>query len=191
MFNINIQRLLKDYENVNFSTNNSYSQSYPYFIDYFESLGYIEKKHLIIWGHFVYGWMPTVLSLNWEHINQVLQYVNAAKNWYILQEKELEIMKKCINNSMVWASKLLHFINPQDYAIWDSRIYRYIYWKSTSYGINKTKLYAEYVQELKMVSQSKDGLHLYKEISKRIPYKITPLRAFELLMFESDKQWTK
>ncbi|HRL70351.1 MAG TPA: hypothetical protein PLT79_01470, partial [Flavobacterium sp.] len=44
----------------------------------------------------------------------------------------LEIVKKCINNSLVRISKLLHFINPSIYAIWVSRIFRYITRKKLS-----------------------------------------------------------
>ena len=188
MIKIDIQKLLKDYNNINIFTNDSYFQSYPYFISYFENICQINKNNLIIGGHFVYGWMPTVLSLNLEQVNQVLWLLNAAKDGYILEEKELEIIKKCINNSMVWASKLLHFINPRDYAIWDSRIYRYISWKSTSYGIDKTHLYLEYNEEIKKISQHEHGIYLYEKISEMVPYKITPLRAIEILMFESDRQ---
>lgn len=72
MIKIDIQKLLKDYNSINIFTNDSYFQSYPYFISYFENICQINKDNLIIGSHFVYGWMPTVLSLNLEQVNQVL-----------------------------------------------------------------------------------------------------------------------
>ena len=52
--------------------------------------------------------------------------LNKAKSGNLLNSEELEIVKKCVNNSLVGTSKLLHFINPSIYAIWDSKIFRNI-----------------------------------------------------------------
>jgi len=134
----------QDTEKLSISTSDSYIKAYPEFIQYFQELDSIEKHQLIISSHFVYGWMPTIITLNITQIDEVLLLLNRAKNGEELTVKELGILKGCINNSMVGLSKLLHFINPEKYAIWDSRIFRYLTGKKSQYGIDRPELYLEY-----------------------------------------------
>jgi hypothetical protein len=107
------------------SIEDSYIKTYPEFICFFKNINIISKHDLVISSHFVYGWMPTIIELKFQHMEDVLKFLNKAKNGNILTIVELELLKSSINNSLVGLSKLLHFINPIDYAIWDSRIYRY------------------------------------------------------------------
>ena len=138
---VTFEKLVHDAEHFVVFANDPYIESYPEFLKYFESLDIIEKHHLIISGHFVYGWMPTIIQMNMRGLEKVLFLLNAAKSGHVLKIDELETLKHCINNSMVGLSKLLHFINPRDYAIWDSRIYRYLTGKKSQYGVNKTENY--------------------------------------------------
>jgi hypothetical protein len=101
----------------------SYIKTYPEFIQFFKNINNISKHDLVISSHFVYGWMPTIIDLKFQDIEGVLKSINKAKNGALLTIAELELLKSTINNSLVGLSKLLHFINPFDYAIWDSRIY--------------------------------------------------------------------
>lgn len=111
--------------------------SYNEFIKYFDEINSeIKLHHLIISSHFVYGWMPTILKFKNTNIKEVLIYLNKARSNHLLSEKELLEIKACVNNSMVGTSKLLHFINPQIYAIWDSRVLRYINGNKYFYGID-------------------------------------------------------
>lgn len=41
-------------------------------------------------------------------------------------------MKKIVNNSMVGASKLMHFLNPDKYPMWDSNICEYLNYREQS-----------------------------------------------------------
>ena len=117
-------------------TEDSYIKTYPEFIQYFKNISNISKHNLVISSHFVYGWMPTIIELKFQDMEGgVLKSLNNAKNGAMLTVGELELLKSTINNSLVGLSKLLHFINPADYAIWDSRIYRYTTDKKSSYGI--------------------------------------------------------
>ena len=79
-------------------------------------------------GRFMtYGWMPTILDELGElddvsKEGNLVKYLNKAKHHKKerLNIREIEHIASCINNSVVGASKLLHFINPNVYAIWDS-----------------------------------------------------------------------
>lgn len=183
--NLNIEQLIKDVKHFNLYLNDSYVESYPEFIKYFESLETIEKHHLIISSHFVYGWMPTIIYLDLRDIDKVLFLLNAAKSGHELTINELEILKYSINNSMVGLSKLLHFINPRNYAIWDSNILKYLTGNKSQYGIDKATNYDAYIKEIKKLIQHPDYGDLHFKIERYFNYPITPMRAVEILMFET------
>lgn len=166
----------------------SYIKTYPEFICFFKNINIISKHDLVISSHFVYGWMPTIIELKFQHMEDVLKFLNKAKNGIILTIVELELLKSSINNSLVGLSKLLHFINPIDYAIWDSRIYRYTTDKKSSYGIGNTQLYLNYLLRLNQIESHNGFDKIKKNISIHFNYEITPKRIIELLMFEADKR---
>lgn len=184
---MNFETILKDAKKFVLTKNDSYIQTYPEFLKYFANIDRIEEHHLAISSHFVYGWMPTIIQLNLEQKDKVLFLLNAVKRGYILDKSELEILKKSINNSLIGLSKLLHFINPQDYAIWDSRIFRYLTEKKSNYGIDKPELYLEYLSGLKSIAENKDYAKLHEIIERNYDYKIHPNRAIEITMFETDR----
>ena len=170
---------------------NSYVSTYPEFISYFKNIDKITKHDLVISSHFVYGWMPTIITLKLDKIEKALIYLNAAKKGYILKVNQLELLKSCINNSLVGLSKLLHFINPFDYAIWDSRIYRYTTNKKSSYGIGNVNLYLDYLSKLNEIESHSEFYIIKNNISASFDYSVTPKRIIELLMFEADKRDNK
>ena len=169
----------------------SYIKTYPEFIQFFKNINSISKHNLVISSHFVYGWMPTIIELKFQNIKEVLKSLNKAKNGAILTIAELELLKNSINNSLVGLSKLLHFINPIDYAIWDSRIYRYTTDKKSSYGIGNTQLYLNYLSKLNEIESHVDFDEIKKNVSVHFDYEITSKRVIELLMFEADKRDNK
>lgn len=185
--NLNFETISKDAEKFILTENDSYIRTYPEFLKYFVNIDQIEEHHLIIASHFVYGWMPTIIQLNLEKKDKVLFLLNSAKNGHVLNKSELEILKNSINNSLVGLSKLLHFINPRDYAIWDSRIFRYLTEKKSSYGIDKPENYLKYLNGLKIIAKHKDYAKLHGIIARNFDYEIHPNRAIEITMFETDR----
>lgn len=184
-------------ENFELSKNDSYAKSYPEFISYFKGIKKIEKHHLVIASHFVYGWMPRTLTLKYteESLPKLLKLLNDAKdkNADRLNKKEIETIKECVNNSLVGTSKLLHFINPHKYAIWDSKIFKNLTGKS-QYGINKIEnyfCYLDMVDEISKHKEDKDYQEVQKSIRKKLGYpedfEITPMRLIELVIFQKEK----
>ena len=120
----------------------SYLQSYPHLLSYLASCNSITETDYICAAHMVYGWMPTVLTLHFENpatnLKTVVALLNKAKNGdSLLPKKEEEMLSqlaKMTNNSVVGASKLLHFTNPDKYAIWDSKIYKFIFRKDANHS---------------------------------------------------------
>ena len=187
--NLNFETILKDAKKFTLTENNSYIQTYPEFLNYFEKInaGEINEHNLIIASHFVYGWMPRIIHLDLEFKDKVVSLLNAVKSRHILSVCELKILKKTINNSLVGLSKLLHFINPRDYAILDSRVFRYLTEKKNSDRIGRPQLYLEYLKGIKTISKNKDYGKLHELISRNFDYEIYPTRVIEITMFETDR----
>ncbi|SDR71362.1 hypothetical protein SAMN04488552_0657 [Christiangramia echinicola] len=161
--------------------------SYQEFIQYFDEIDTIEKHHLIISSHFVYGWMPRILRLKLNNLEEVLQILNKAKTIQILKSKELEKLRISIDNSLVGTSKLLHFINPEIYPIWDSKIFKYWSGNKTTYGIQKPENYLEFTNQVTETIQHKDFGKIHNKINELLKYDVSSVRALELLIFQSYK----
>jgi len=191
---IDFNRIKKDSKNFENKSASSYMKTYPHFIKYFHDLKEIKKENLIIGAHFIYGWMPTILKqLELEKIDELLIILNRVKkeDLDIISEEELETLQSSINGSIVGVSKLLHFINPKKYAIWDSKVYKYIFprEKGSHSKINKPKLYIEYLIEIERISKHKEFESIYQKVEKYCEgYPVTPIRAVELIMFENSRQ---
>jgi len=185
---LNFEIIANEFENFSISEDNSYLKTYSEFIKYFQNINEIDKHNLVISSHFVYGWMPTIITLKTDNLNQVLKLLNEVKNGHILNTTEIEILKNCINNSLVGLSKLLHFINPQNYAIWDSRIFRFLTNKKSQYGISNPETYLQYLKEIKNIENQDGYIVIHKKIEKCVGYDLFPTRAIEILLFEADKK---
>ncbi|PHO09080.1 hypothetical protein CPG37_10810 [Malaciobacter canalis] len=124
-----------------------YFDSYFEFVKYFENIETIDYHSLVISSYFTYGWMPTILK-NFDmkgDVSKPLTVFNKVKKNVDIDEEEYMSLVKCINNSIVGVSKILHFINPYEYPIFDSRIKNYFktnnlldsLWKPTYQNKNK------------------------------------------------------
>ena len=187
MINLKIDNILRDSKRVKFRVDDTYLKSYHDFIVFFEDKPIIKENDFVIGAHLVYGWMPTIINFNTENIESNVKYLNKVKNGDLLSEFELESLKKAVNNSIVGVSKLLHFINPQNYAIWDSRIHRYVTGKKSSYGVNNVCNFIKYQSIIRDLSKHASVNQLQSNIEILLGYKVTKIRAIEMTMFEFDK----
>ena len=195
MITLTIEKLNFELENLKsdskrFEPNQSYLDSYIEFVKFFKNKEGIYKEDFIIGSHLVYGWMPTILHLDLKDFDKdfVLSNLFKVKNGdYLLDINEIADINKCVNHSMVGTSKLLHFINPNIYAIWDSNIFHYFFpEKKSTYGIEKPELYLEYLKALKDITLQNDFDNLFFKIIEffNLDYEISKYRAIESLIFE-------
>lgn len=107
------------------------------------------KIDVLALAHMVYGWMPTILNIDKKNAEQGvpssknwLNYFNIAIEKFNSNFEEIRKVNKKIdkqkledvientkiitNNSVIGASKLLHFINPEIFPIYDSRVFHAI-----------------------------------------------------------------
>ena len=108
-----------------------YIASYPHLLEFFEPKNSFTVGDVVCGAHMVYGWMPTILELYPDAERCDLQaagdMLTKAKQGLRLEAWEIDALAGLVNNSVVGASKLLHFVAPQTYAIWDSKVYAFVH----------------------------------------------------------------
>jgi hypothetical protein len=107
------------------------------------AMGYLALRHLIrdninfgnqyellAASYAVYGWMPTILK-NFDKLEVLSNFVQRIKPLPLqdaIRTVRCEVTNndgqalQALNNSVVGTSKLLHFVRPDLFPIWDSRI---------------------------------------------------------------------
>jgi hypothetical protein len=169
----------------------SFLRAYPEFLRYFEVIkkqGDIQRHHLVIASHFVYGWMPTFVYLDLSRETDLLQCLNKALQGRRLRREELLLLKRSVSNSMSGVSKLLHFINPDEYAFWDRRIFRHLSGQRGQLGVDKPELYLEYLAGLKGIIAHAEYPSLHDGIEAYYNSTFYPMRAVEIVMYETARQ---
>ena len=164
----------------------SYYISYPEFLEYFKNTTEIKKHNLIIGINFVYGWMPRVLKFHSENFDEVLEFLNRAKKGELPTkkelEKDLELLSEILDHSLIGTSKLLHFINPEKFAIWDSKVYKYLMGlpeqeKVPHYKTEKAESYLAYLDFCKELTQRKEYEEIHNHICEEVKYPMSKFRT--------------
>ena len=103
-----------------------YFNSYLYILSHLKAQkGNLNPESTMVAICLIYSWMPRVPHKVVIKDNDVIKLLNKAYHSTYenkLSEQEIETIQFSINNSMVGTSKILHFINPNVYPMWDSNI---------------------------------------------------------------------
>lgn len=166
----------------------SYQKSYQYFIDYFSDGRVLTERDLVISANFTYGWMPTILKFKElvdRDFSSAVDAINQARSPYPISNDELLKLKKVINNSIVGASKLLHFINPNVYAIWDSRVCNFLLNKHNQKILSSSEVFKSYLELCSRVVSGSSFRAIHDSFVNKIGYEVSELRTVEQIMFHS------
>lgn len=186
-FDIRKEKIIEDSKQLKLDDRfESDSISYHHFIKFFADKKQLTENDLIVSAYFSYGWMPTILNLNFQDVKDLeipLQLLNKVKSGTFLKSTDLEILKKLFNNSIVGTSKLLHFICPSNYLIWDSRVANYFGIKVYK-KVNSVEFYLRYLDFChKLDKNMVNEVHL--NVIEKAPCMkdATTLRALEFVFF--------
>lgn len=189
-----LRTILKYLETTNIQT--PYFESYFEFLKYFQNLEKIDKHSMIIGVHFVYGWMPRIPRF--QYIPEALDILNCVKKGKDIEGKDYFVLIKSIDNSIVGVSKLLHFINPNQYPIFDGRIKNFFKTNKLVEDIyrptqgKKDKEIIQYLayktlcEEIINLDHSQELFNIVTELYP-ITAKFTKMRMLENLFFSFDK----
>lgn len=181
--NIPLDKFYKDGYNFKIQRDSDYL-SYPEFLKYFNDLKIITRHNLTIGINFTYGWMPTIFDFRSDNFDEALDILNKAKSGIKPTADNLALLKGLLNNSLVGTTKLLHFINPDNFAIWDSRVYRYLTNKEPyDNRIGNCNTYLDYLAFCDYLTKQQEFSSLKKSIEKKVGYSMTALRVAELVMY--------
>lgn len=189
--NIPLDKFFRDGNNFEINRQSDYI-SYPEFLKYFNDLKTITRHNLTIGINFTYGWMPTIFDFRSDNFEEALQILNEAKRGSKLTVDNLVLLKGLLNNSLVGTTKLLHFIKPDNFAIWDSRVYRYLT-KQEPYDnrIGNCNTYIDYLAFCDYLTKQPEFESLQKIIESKIGYSMTAFRVAELVMYSNGINKTK
>jgi hypothetical protein len=183
IINVEPKRIIEDGMQIKL-TGKSYLRSYPEFVQYFKNIDVITEHNLVIGINFVYGWMPTIFEFTSDNFTSALNLLNAAKSEYKLSEKELTLLKSLFNNSLVGTTKLLHFINPNRFAIWDSRVFKYLTGeKPHANRIGNPLSYLAYLEWARSATYHEEFPILKKHLVNKVGYEMTDYRIVDLVAY--------
>ena len=135
----------------------------------------------------IYGWMPTVLKLNTKadkDLERAAGVLTVVKNEGRVTDKEISVLMKLINNSLVGTSKLLHFLAPDKYAIWDSKIFSFVFErKAYGYHMVNVDYFKDFQKVVQRIISDSRFSKTHSLVNSKIGYKVTAVRATELIMF--------
>lgn len=182
--NFRYERLIQDARKIRIPKEESYLTAYQEFVKYFQDIETINHHNTIIGISFTYSWMPTILGFRPEKISEATTILNNAKQGNRPNSNALDILKSCFNNSLVGSSKLLHFVNPEQFAIWDSRVYRYLFnHEPHSYRVENNPTYLDYLSFCDELINCNFINELRSIVENEVGYKMTAMRAIELIFF--------
>jgi hypothetical protein len=151
--------------------NNYELKIYKEFLYYFRNLNEIDFHALAISSSYICGTIPSTFKLSEQDLCFALKIINDKVQKNIeLNDDEYLILVKCMNNSVIATSKLLHLLQPNNYPIINSRIKKYfksnglvnsIYkrTKSKEEEIKQYKLYRDICTKIICSEEFKHNLH--------------------------------
>ena len=188
MRKITIHEVLRAERDMILDRRDTYLVSYPHFVRFFQDLKRITEHDVVVGTNMVYGWMPTALDWKARSFAEVAALLNRAKAGHGLSAQELKHVKGLVNNSVVGASKLLHFVNPRLYPIWDSRICRHLEGRSHAYLVNSVDRYLAYLGLCDDIVRNPRFAKPHASIESKLGYAVSALRAIELVLFYASKK---
>jgi hypothetical protein len=172
----------------NILADDSYIVSYPHLLGYFVTKTSLGAADVVCGAHMVYGWMPTILELysgpTKLDLVEAADLLTGARSAGTLTDAELGKLAGLVNNSLVGASKLLHFIAPNSFAIWDSKVYSFVFnERPHNYRVNQVAKYRKYLGILRELQRDQRFGQFHISMNGKIGYTVSPLRALELVMY--------
>ena len=170
-----------------------YIRVYPSFVGFFRGREKLTASDFVIAANFTYGWMPTILKLcgtdvDWKKAAELLTSAKSTR----MKSGEIKFLKGLVNRSLVGVSKILHFVNPNEHAIWDSRVYRYLTGEEPYYHrVSDVEKFLRYLEICDEIAGWPDLPVEIERLSRKIGQDLKPFRAIELTMYVNGSKTVK
>jgi hypothetical protein len=146
----------------------TYLRTYPDIIATGAAVGEPDQSRLHRVALMAYGWMPRILRIDPKYTSGAVQALRDAQvatidNWAMVAIGNLV---NCLN-SVVGASKVLHFTNPQVFPIWDNRIESFRQGpKVSQYHMSQPENYVSYTREIHAIAQAREFQAFFSDVSE-------------------------
>ena len=178
------RELLEDSKALDWSGTESFMLSYGHFVRFFQQRISLTLSDFVIGAHFTYGWMPTILDFRQIELQTCLSILNKVHSHQAILDSEILTLASVVNGSLVGVSKLLHFINPNQYAIWDSNVCEYLNSRTRSkWKVGELESYLNYQKLLLSLQGHSVMTELRKTVGHRFDGEVSDLRILEIVMF--------
>jgi hypothetical protein len=166
----------------------SYTLSYPHILSYFADRGPLDIADFVRGAQLVYGWMPTILHLHAQPPNLTLAHaaslLESARTQGTISDEHLSMLVGVINNSLVGTSKLLHFVRPDIFPIWDSNVYGFVFEEKPRHDrVQNVAKFREFVRRVNAVRSDERFGDFHASVNFKVGYGVSEPRAVELIMF--------
>ena len=172
------------------SPNNQLLTTYGPMLEFAQrAISKFDKTMLVGLAHMAYGWMPTMIqniALEGNPSEWKKQITKGCVDGSFLSE-----VTRLTNDSIVGASKLLHFVNPKLYPIYDSRVYKTILGKPKHNLSKDINNYISYTNKLRSLVMDRKNITKISRIKKElvrknfIPAKCSKIRVLEVCLYAS------
>ena len=132
-------------------------------------------------AHMAYGWMPTILKKFSDSQSDIVGPATGCQSFEEASGLIQSLDDSPINNSWVGMSKVLHFMNPEFFPIWDSRVAKHFDLKITQ--VNKKNHFLEYLTFVEENRKSDAVKRVREAFAKEAGYEVTDVRACEFILF--------
>jgi len=172
----------------------TFFRAYPALLTFFDKARPFTANDFVCAAHLVYGWMPRILRLHdTVSFDEAAVIVETARSSGQIDKDDLARLVGLIDNSIVAVSKLLHFARPDAFAIWDSRVQRFLASSSSeavpgsdpaTWRISRgVETYLAYLGLLARLTAAPRFLKLHQRVEARMSSSISAYRAAELVMY--------
>ena len=132
-------------------------------------------------AHMAYGWMPTILKKFSDSQPGIAGTATGCRSFEEASGLIQSLEDSPINNSWVGMSKVLHFINPEFFPIWDSRVAKHFDLKITQ--VNKKNHFLEYLTFVAKHRNKDEVKKVEEAFVKEAGYSVSDVRACEFILF--------
>lgn len=132
-------------------------------------------------AHMAYGWMPTILKKFSDSQPGIVGTATGCRSFEEASGLIQSLEDSPINNSWVGMSKVLHFINPEFFPIWDSRVAKHFDLKITQ--VNKKNHFLEYLTFVAKHRNKDEVKKVEEAFVKEAGYSVSDVRACEFILF--------
>ena len=132
-------------------------------------------------SHMAYGWMPTILKKFSDSQPGIVGTATGCRSFEEASGLIQSLDDSPINNSWVGMSKVLHFMNPEFFPIWDSRVAKQFDLKITQ--VNKKNHFLEYLTFVAKHRNKDEVKKVEEAFVKEAGYSVSDVRACEFILF--------